>query len=317
MNDQPSSPFRIAFFGSGKFALASLQALLNGPDKIVLTVTTPSAKAGRGQVLTASPVALFAAERKIPFIETNAVNGNESMEMIERAHPEILVVVAFRGFLGQRLLSMGYTPPINVHPSLLPRHRGPAPISWTLIKGDPFCGVTVTFCDLKIDSGAILAQKHMPTPEGVSAGELETIFADIGADLLVKVMDQIRNDSLSPALQDESSATMNRLLTKADGLVDFERPAEELARLINGVNPWPGAQARFNQKIVKFYGAKSLPGAGRPGEILGLTDDGWLKIGTAQDLLAVEQVQPEGKAKIKSADFLRGYRGDSFQNGSL
>jgi methionyl-tRNA formyltransferase len=301
-----SPPLRIVYFGSGAFAVPPLQALLAGPDDVTMVVTSPPAKSGRGQNLTSTSVAQVAAEHELNLIETASVNNPDTIDLIERAQPELLVVVAFRGFLGQRLLSLGYTPPLNVHPSLLPRHRGPAPINWTLIKGDQLCGVTVNFMELKVDAGPILAQKALPVPEAAGAGELEKELSGIGAVLLMKVVQQIKSDSLSPVIQNEGVATINRLLKKADGHLNFRQTSGTLAHLVNGVDPWPGAQALMNGKLIKLFKAASSPGRGEPGQVLGLDEKGRLKVGTSKGLLLVSEVQLEGKNRLPAADFMRG-----------
>jgi methionyl-tRNA formyltransferase len=302
----PPPPLRIVFFGSGNFAVPALKALLESPDKVVMVVTTPAAKAGRGQFLTSTSIAKVAEEHDLKVFETTSVNSHESLDAIERAQPELLVVVAFRGFLGPRLLSLGYTPPINIHPSLLPRHRGPAPINWTLIKGDHLCGVSVNFIDLKIDAGEVLAQNAIPVPEAVGSGEIESELSHIGAKLLLQVIQQIKDDRLTPVPQNETLATINRLLKKEDGHIKFEQPAGILARLINGVDPWPGAQALLGDKRLKLFKATSSPGKGEPGQVLGLDEKGRLKVGTGKGLLLIAELQLEGKTRLPAAEFLRG-----------
>jgi methionyl-tRNA formyltransferase len=300
------SPLRIIFFGSGNFAIPALEALFESQDKVVLVVTTPPAKSGRGQTLRITPVANLAAAKGIPICETTSVNSPETIEMIERAQPELLVVVAFRGFLGQKLLSLGYTPPINIHPSLLPLHRGPAPVNWTLINGDQLCGVSITFVDIKVDAGPVLAQKSLPVPEGVGSGELEKKLSKVGAELLLTVIQQIKEDNLLVVDQDESISSLNRLLKKTDGYINFNQPSKVLASLINGVDPWPGAQASYNGKIIKLFKAASGPGQGEPGQVLGLDDQGRLKIGTGNGLLFISDLQLEGKTRLSASDFIKG-----------
>ncbi|MDR2301506.1 MAG: methionyl-tRNA formyltransferase [Deltaproteobacteria bacterium] len=302
----PPSPLRIVFFGSGSFATPALRALIDSPDKVVMVVTSPPAKAGRGQSVTNTSVAKMAEDYDLKIYETSSVNSHETIDLIERAQPELLVVVAFRGFLGPRLLNMGYTPPINIHPSLLPKHRGPAPINWTLIKGDHMCGVSINFVELKVDAGAILAQNAIPVPEAVGSGELETELAHIGAKLLLQVIQQIKDDRLTPVPQNETLATINRLLKKSDGHIKFNQSAATLAHLINGVDPWPGAQALYGDKLIKLFKATSGPGQAEPGQVLGLDDKGRLKIGTHKGLLLISELQLEGKTRLPALDFSRG-----------
>jgi methionyl-tRNA formyltransferase len=304
---------RVAFFGSGAFALPALEALLNGDDETVLVVSSPPAPAGRGRALTPTPVSQAGRAAGLPVLETASVNSPESLEAIERARPDLLCVAAFRGFLGKRLLETGWISPMNIHPSLLPRHRGPAPVNWTLMSGDETCGVSISLMDLKIDAGAVVAQKSRPVPEGKGAGELEAELAKEGAELLIDSIKALKANTLSPKPQNDEAATLNRLLAKSDGRLDFTRPPFETARKINGVDPWPGAQASHKGKLHKLFGAYVAEGYhGDPGQILGLDSHGRLMIGCGQGAVAVEFVQPEGKTKTPAQKFSHGLRFGAF-----
>jgi methionyl-tRNA formyltransferase len=246
-------------------------------------------------------------------LETADVNSVGSWEAIERARPDLLCVAAFRGFLGSRLLGVGLSAPMNIHPSLLPRHRGPAPVNWTLIKGDAECGVSVCLMALRIDAGPVVAQKARPVPEGLGAGVLEAVLAREGAGLLLSAIRALKDGALAPKPQDEAEATVNRLLTKGDGRIDFYRPAFEVVRLINGVDPWPGAQARGGGRLLKLYGASEAEGSGPPGRILGLDGAGRVLAACGRGAAAIEEIQPEGRSRLPAAEFRRGYRLESFE----
>ena len=308
-----SKKLRLIFLGSGSFALPSLAALLGGEDEVVLAVSSPPAPAGRGRALTPTPLSLAAREAGLPVLETADVNSLDALEPIERARPDLLCVAAFRGFLGKKLLETGWTSPMNVHPSLLPRHRGPAPVNWTIMSGDMECGVSICLMELKIDAGAVVAQKSMPVPEGVSAGELEGLLAEEGAKLLLSSIKALKDDTLSPKPQNNAAATINRLMSKSDGRLDFTLPAFKAARRINGVDPWPGAQTSAAGKLHKLYGASvAEEGYGDPGQILGLDSQGRLLVACGKGAVAIEYVQPEGKPKMTAAEFSRGRRHHSF-----
>ncbi|MDR1656626.1 MAG: methionyl-tRNA formyltransferase [Deltaproteobacteria bacterium] len=309
-----SDPLRIVFFGSGQFAIPALEALAKGPDKLVLVVSSPPAPSGRGRTITPTPVSTAARKMSFPVLETESVNSFDTLEAIERARPDQLVVASFRGFLGSKLLETGFTPPLNIHPSLLPKHRGPAPVNWTLIEGDELCGVSVCFMELKIDSGPVVAQKSLPIPEGIGAGALEAILAQEGATLLLDSIAKLKTDTLQSKPQNEQQSTINRLMTKKDGRIDFSRPARQLANLINGVDPWPGAQVTAEGKIFKLYGARAWEGAGTPGQILGLSPESRLKVGTAEGILTIDELQPEGRIRLSASEFIQGYRFTAFDS---
>jgi methionyl-tRNA formyltransferase len=315
MTRAPRRPLRLIVLASGAQAIPVLMALMGGGDQVVLVVSAPPAPAGRGRALTPAPAAAFAMAMGLPVLETDAVNSPETIEAIRRAEPDLLCVMAFRGFLGRALLETGLHPPLNVHPSLLPRHRGPAPVNWTLISGDKLCGVSVCLMGPKMDAGPVAASKAEPVPEGVGAGTLETILAAAGAELLVSAIESLKAGALTPEPQDEALATVNRLLVKSDGRLDLGLGAFETARRINGVDPWPGAQTRAEGRLYKLFGALAAEGAGPPGRILGLSDDGRLLIACGQGAVSVESVQPEGRPKMSAADFSRGSRIQAFEPG--
>ncbi|MDR2140579.1 MAG: methionyl-tRNA formyltransferase [Deltaproteobacteria bacterium] len=305
--------WRLVFFGSGLVALPALAALMGGPDQVTLVVTTPPAPAGRGRGLRPTVVAEQARLAGIPLMETARVNTPETVAALEALRPDLLVVSAFRGLLGPELLALGQCPPINIHPSLLPRHRGPAPVNWTLLTGDPKAGVTVMAMVPAMDEGPILAQAERPITPGQGAGELEALLAQDGAKLLMTVIEGVKSKSLTPIPQNPAQATVGRRLTKADGRLDLTKNASELANRVNGLDPWPGAQVLFKDKPLRLFGAIAQPGEGAPGQILGLAGSRLL-IGTGQGILNVAQCQPEGRNRMTGSDFLHGYRPSKLEN---
>jgi methionyl-tRNA formyltransferase len=305
-------PLRLVFLGSGAFALPALARLAAGPDELVLAATAPPAPAGRGRAMARTPVALAALEAGVPVIETAAVNSPDCLAAIGRARPDLLIVAAFRGFLGPKLLGTGLSAPMNIHPSLLPRHRGPAPVNWTIISGDAECGVSVALMGRAMDAGPVVASRPRPVPEGLGAGALEAILAKDGAELLMGAVESLKRGRLEPVPQDGAAATTNRLLAKADGRVDLGLDPFRLSRLINGLDPWPGAQVLGRGRLVKLFGARAAeapPGAPAtppPGAVLGLGGDGRLLVACGGGAVSLEALQPEGRPRMPAADFLRG-----------
>lgn len=303
--------WRIVFFGSTDFSLPALEALNNGPDEIVLVVSPPPAPAGRGQKLTPSPVSARAEELGLERLETKSVRAGSIISQIREKKPDLLVVAAFGGFLPQELLEMCPFPPLNIHPSLLPRHRGAAPINWGLIACDQELGVSIIFLEEEMDAGPILSQRSFAVdccPD--SAGTWEARLAQAGAEDLMKVIAELKRGTAAPCPQDAACCTINPLLCKNDGRIDFSRPAKELAGQINGVDPWPGAQSSFQGKGLKLFGASfsAESSKGEPGRVLGLDDEGRLIVASGQGTLFLRELQPEGKKKMSAADFSRGYR---------
>lgn len=311
-NQPPAArPWRLIFFGSACFSEPALRALAQGPDEVALVVTPPPAPAGRGCKLCCSPTASVAADLGLKVLETRSVRAPEVIEAIRAARPDLLAVAAFGGFLPPELLSMCPHPPVNIHPSLLPRHRGAAPVNWSLIRGDDRVGVSIIFLEERMDAGPILSQRSFPVRGGESAGVWETRLAEAGAEDLLRVIADLKSGRAEPRPQDEALATVNSLLRKEDGRLDWTRPAAELAGRINGVDPWPGAQTFLNGRSLKLFGAhvaEASGGPADPGLVLGPDADKRLLISAGEGLVAVEAFQPECKKRMTADDFRRGYR---------
>ncbi|MDR2339269.1 MAG: methionyl-tRNA formyltransferase [Deltaproteobacteria bacterium] len=303
-----AGPWRLVFLGSGDFAVPSLEALSKGPDELSLVVASPPRPKGRGRKQAHMPTALFAREAGLPLLESARPNDPEVLDFIASLKPDLLVVTAFGAILKEGLLSLCPLPPINVHPSLLPRHRGPAPVNWALVEGDTEIGVSIMFLEAGMDTGPVLARKPMKVLPGDGAARLSEELAEEGAGLLLETIRQVKEGSHKAVPQDDSKATVNRLLRKSDGYLDFREDAATLARKINGLEPWPAARAMLGGKAVSFFGALAMEGSLPPGEVGGLDQDGMLRIGTGSGLLRVSYLQPEGKGRQEAGAFLRGYR---------
>jgi methionyl-tRNA formyltransferase len=308
------SPLKIIFIGSGSFGIPSLEAIIQSEVDIALLVSMPPAPSGRGRKITDVPTATWAKNHNIPLLETDKVNSPEILEKLSSLNPDLIVVCAYGTFLGKKLLSLGNTPPINIHPSLLPKHRGPAPINWALIHGDKEVGVSIIYLEKEMDAGPILAQRSILVPEFATALLLEEKLSCIASEMLTDVLKEIKNNTVKPQNQDHSLAIVNPLLTKKDGHINFSNSAQSIASLINGVDPWPGAEALLNGKRIKFYKASKEPGSLAPGEVLPLNSDGLMRIGTGDGILLVSELQPEGKKRVKAPEFARGYRPTLFSS---
>jgi methionyl-tRNA formyltransferase len=222
-------------------------------------------------------------------------------------------VCAFGSLLKDGLLGLCPVPPLNVHPSLLPLHRGPAPVNWAVIKGDRETGVSVMYLERGMDDGPVLAREAASIAPGRPAGDLERELSAAGARLLLRAVASVKAGTARPEPQDHSRATVNRKLEKADGRMDFRRPARELASLINGCDPWPGAYCLSGGKAVKVFGAWASPGAAAPGRVSGLTPEGRLAVGTGDGILEISVIQPEGRKRLAAGEYVRGYRPESFE----
>jgi methionyl-tRNA formyltransferase len=225
--------------------------------------------------------------------------------------PDLLVVAAYGGFLPAELLNLTPWPPLNLHPSLLPRHRGPAPVNWNLIHGDREVGVSVIFLEAAMDAGPILRQRAWPVTGPDSAGAWEDRLAEAGAEEILAAVAGLKSGRVLVRPQEPALVTINPLLRKADGRVDFSRPAGALAGLINGADPWPGAMAAWGGRTLKIFRAAPAAGAwppAEPGQVLGLDEHGRLLVAAGQGVLALAEFQLEGKKRLSAAEFMRGYR---------
>ncbi|MDY6852486.1 MAG: methionyl-tRNA formyltransferase [Thermodesulfobacteriota bacterium] len=297
--------WRVVFMGTPEFAGPALTALAESDDEIVLVVTQPDRPRGRGRKTAPPPVKVLAQDLGLPVWQPESVKGPEAEARLKALEPDLLVVVAFGGLLPPALLDLPQAGPLNVHPSLLPAYRGPAPINWAIINGETETGVTTMFLDQGMDTGPTLLSRTVPIGETETAGELHGRLAQIGAGLLVETIAGIKAGTVSPRPQPDQGVSLAPRLKKSDGLVDWSRPADELARLVRGLDPWPGAHTLFRGKNLRLFGGKSGPGQGEPGRVLSL-DQGLLHVAAGQGSLAVAELQLAGKKRLGATEFWRG-----------
>lgn len=302
-----SGPWRIVFLGTPSFAQPSLEALARSGEDVVEVICQPDRPRGRGRKPAAPACKLTACDLDLPVCQPESIKTPEIKERIAAAAPDLLVVVAFGQILDTETLDLPRIGPLNVHPSLLPAYRGPAPINWAVINNDRETGVTTMFLDRGVDSGpTLLSRKTVIGPEE-TAGELETRLAVLGADLLVETIAGLKAGTLTPTPQPERGVSRAPLLKKSDGIVDWTRPAEDVAALIRGVDPWPGAQTVFRDKNLKLFGARPGSGRGKPGQVLALDADG-IHVAAADGSVVVKEFQLAGKKRQPARDFWHGQR---------
>jgi len=213
------------FFGSAAFAVPVLESLARGPDEVVLVVAPPPAPAGRGRRLAPCPAAETAERLGLDLWPARSAKAPETITAVADRRPDLLVVAAFGGFLPAELLNLTPWPPLNLHPSLLPRHRGPAPVNWSLIHGDREVGLSVIFLEAAMDAGPILRQRAWPVTGPESAGVWEERLAEAGAGEVLAAVAELKCGRVQIQPQAPALVTINPLLRKADGRVDFSRPA--------------------------------------------------------------------------------------------
>ena len=245
---------RIVFFGSGAFAIPSFEALLDAGHELAALVTQPDREKGRGRALAAPPLKPVAESRRILVLQPRRIKEPAAQEAVRAFEPELSVVVAYGQILPAAVLAIPRLGAINVHASLLPRHRGAAPVARAILAGDAQTGVTIMKMDEQLDHGPILAMSATPIGEGEDSVALTARLAQMGADLLVETLDHF--DELRVAGQDHSQATVAAKLRKEEGELEWDLGAVELDRRVRALQPWPGATLPTNRgraKVLKGH----------------------------------------------------------------
>ena len=296
---------RIVFMGSPEFALPSLR-LLASQYTVAGVVTQPDRAAGRGRELKPPPVKSLALELGLPVIQPERLRLPEAMEALRRFAPDLIVVAAFGQILRPEVLDLPAYGCLNVHASLLPRWRGAAPINAAILHGDRETGVTIMRMDPGLDTGPTLSYRATPIGEDETAGELYARLSELGADLLIHTIPGYLKGDLDPRPQPEEGVTYAPMLKKEDGLLDFSRPAEELARRVRAFHPWPGPFFQWNGSTLQVLRARAEAGTARPGKTL--VHLGQPAVGTSNGILILDEVQPPGKKPMPGKAFLSGAR---------
>jgi len=234
-------PWQIIFFGTPDFAVPTLKALMEGPDRVVAVVTQPDRGKGRGQKVIPSPVKKVALAHGLPSHQPDRVKDPPFQEEIETLQPDLFVVVAYGQILPRSLLDIPKHGAVNVHASLLPKYRGAAPISWALLKGEKVTGVTTMMMDAGMDTGDILLQSEILIGERETFATLHDRLAELGAQRLKETIAGLKSGRITPVSQDPSGATDAPLIKKEDGRIDWSKEADEIDRQVRAFNPWPGA----------------------------------------------------------------------------
>lgn len=298
---------RIVFMGSPDFAVPALEAL--GQDfTIVGAVTQPDRPAGRGRALMSPPVKTTAVRLGIPTIQPHRLRSDvAAKDQIRRWQPDIIVVAAFGQILQSDVLQIAPNGCLNIHASLLPRWRGVSPIQASILNGDPETGVTIMKMDEGIDTGDIVQQLSIPIEPEDTGGSLFSKLSTMGANLIVQTIPAYLAGQITPRAQGESPTPYAPMLSRADGELDFNTPAETLARKVRAYHPWPGTFMPWQGSPLKIHQASALqmdsPGAG----VL-CTHHDFPAVGTTQGILLLHELQPAGKKKMPGDQFLRGVK---------
>lgn len=297
---------RIVFMGTPEFAVPSLQALCEAGHQVVGVFTQPDRPKGRGKKLTPSPVKVEAEKRGIPVFQPQRIR-KDGVEDLKALAPDLCVTAAFGQILSQEVLDIPRLGTVNVHASLLPRHRGSAPIAWGILQGDKQAGITTMMTDKGIDTGDMLLKTAVEILPGETAGELTERLSHLGASLLVETLQQLAAGTLVRIPQKEEDMTYDPMLKKEMGIVDWQKPAEEIVNQIHGLNPWPGASTAFEGGRLKLLRAAVADGSGMPGEVVTANPKEGLVVACGKGAVSILQLQAPGGKPMNSKDYLRGH----------
>ncbi len=306
-----SQSLNLVFCGTPRFAVPTLEKLVEAGFRIQLVVTQPDKPRGRGMEMSPSPVKQRALELGLPVVQPDKIKNNEEFRArLSTLKPESIVVVGYGRIIPQWMIDLPPMGNINLHASLLPKYRGAAPIQWAIACGEMVTGVTTMKIDSGLDTGDVLLQKEIPIEPTDTADTLAPRMATIGADLVRETLHGLKAGTVHPTPQDNSKTNLAPILKKEDGEIDFHRSAEEIYNRLRGFQPWPGAYTSFRGKSLQVWDAKPLQRGMKEAELM--VEAGGLIVGcgkaTALELLAV---QPEGKKRMAARDFVHGYRPQS------
>ncbi|MGN1157877.1 MAG: methionyl-tRNA formyltransferase [Agathobacter sp.] len=299
---------KIIFMGTPDFAVGTLEAIIKAGHEVVLVVTQPDKPKGRSGALQFTPVKECAVAHNIEVFQPAKIRLEENVEYLRKYDADIMVVAAFGQILPKSILEMTKFGCINVHASLLPKYRGAAPIQWAVINGDEVTGVTIQQMDIGVDTGDIILAKKLSIDKDETGGGLFDKLAVIGAEACVEALARIETGTATRTPQNHEEATHVSMISKEFGDIDWNRSAVEIERLIRGLNPWPSAYTTLEGKTFKIWKANVVNenSSYRPGYIATVTKNS-IMVQTGEGMLELLEVQLEGKKRMETDAFLRGY----------
>jgi methionyl-tRNA formyltransferase len=306
----------IVFFGSSNFAVPSLKALITKGEKISCVVTQPDRQKGRGLTLESTQIKRVSLEFGLRVYQPQKVNTPEVIQFLRDLSPDLFVVIAYGQILGQEILNIPKIFSINVHGSLLPKYRGAAPINWAIIKGEKTAGITIIKMVREMDAGPIILQQEINISDDDTAITLGYKLSRKACEILPDVIKNIEIESYKLIDQDEGKASFAPRLKKEDGLIPWDKPAQDIYNLIRGCFGWPGAFTYYQGKLLKIYKARvssrvlgflSSQVRRLPGEIINVSKEG-IVVATGEDSLVIEELQLEGKRRMKAEEFIAGHK---------
>jgi len=295
---------RILYMGTPDFAAESLKALIDDGRDVAAVISQPNKPKNRGMKVIKTPVAQVAEDAGIKTYHPETLKDGAIEDLLKEVDPDIIVVVAYGRILPEYILNYPKYGCINIHGSLLPKYRGAAPIQFSILDGEKETGVTSMYMAKGMDTGDMILKESIPILEEDTAGTLHDKLAALGAKVLLKTLDAIKDGNAPREAQDNDKATYCTQLTKEMGNVDWNESAEKIINQIRGLDPWPSAYSFANGKRFKIFTSKKEEKSGKPGEILEAGDS--LLVGCGEGSIRIFEVQFENKKRMKVSDFMRG-----------
>ena len=313
---------RIVFMGTPDFSVPALKALVEAGHQVIAVVTQPDKPKGRGKEVQMTPVKIQAMEYGIPVYQPAKVREASFVEVLKGLEADVYVVIAFGQILPKAVLELPKYGCINIHASLLPKYRGAAPIQWCVIDGEKETGITTMMMDVGLDTGDMLEKAVIPIEEKETGGSLHDKLSMAGGDLILSTLKKLEEGTLVRTPQTDEGTCYAKMLTKSLGDIDWNQGAVSIERLIRGLNPWPSAYTMWNGKTIKIWAADVIAGreaaeflseSGVPAETgtapgtVVCSDKRGLVVCTGGGLLSIRELQMEGKKRMDTPAFLRGY----------
>jgi methionyl-tRNA formyltransferase len=304
---------RVAFFGTPDYAIPVLDRLVAGQYNIVGVWTRADRPMGRGRRLGAPPMKIYAEEHGLPLFQPETLREDSAVEEIRSSEPDVIIVAGYGRILPQKVLSVPPKGALNIHPSLLPKYRGPSPVVTAILSGETVTGVTVMLIDQGMDTGEILAQREVRILSNETAGDLTKRLFDIGAQMIEDVLPAWMIGGILPVPQKEDQATTTCRYTKQDGEIHWSLPAIEIERQLRAFRSWPGSYTYWEGKLLRVLAGVALaPGefsGENPGKVVVEPRDGGkvVSVVTSQGLLELTEVQIEGRKEQTIQEMVRGY----------
>lgn len=300
---------RIIYMGTPDFAVPTLETLIQSKHEVIAVITQPDKPKGRGKAMQFPPVKEKALEYGIPVYQPVKVREPAFIEQMKEWEPDAIVVAAFGQLLPKAVLDLPRYGCINVHASLLPKYRGAAPIQWVIINGEKETGITTMFMDVGLDTGDMLKKTVIPIAEKETGESLHDKLAVLGGPLMLETLEELENGTAVRIKQEDGQSCYAKMLTKSLGNIDWSQPAIQIERLIRGLNAWPSAYTKWEDKTLKIWAADVVEG-NKEGAVVGEVVEKQKKaliVQTGEGQLSLKEVQLQGKKRMDIDAFLRGY----------